>query len=123
MDVLRIRIERVGRQLIRSGGAANSQVDAARRDGLQDAELLGNFQRRIVRQHDAGAADTDARRGGGDRRHEYLGRGADDTTGVVVLRYPVAMVTQRVAMAREIQGLTDRIVLRSTLGRGRLIEY
>ena len=123
MDILRVRIESVGRQLIRSGGAANSQVDTARRDGVQDAELLCNFQRRIVRQHDAGAADTDTRRGGGDRRHEYLGGGADDITGVVMLRYPVAMVTQRVAMSREIQGLTDRIALRSALGRGRLIEY
>ena len=76
-----------------------------------------------MRQHDARAADTDTRRGGGDRSHKHLGRGADDTAGVVVLRDPVAMITQRVAMAGEFEGFTDRRVLRSILGRRRLIEY
>ena len=48
-DVLRIRIEGIRCHLVRAGGASYSQVDAARGDGLQDPELLGNFQRRIVR--------------------------------------------------------------------------
>ena len=76
-----------------------------------------------MRQHDASAADADPRRGGRDRRHEYLGRGADDTAGVMVLRDPVAMITQRVAMPGEFERLTDRGVLRSAFGRRRLIEY
>ncbi len=42
-DVLGIRIQGVRRQLVRSGGTANSQVYSARRNGLQDAKLLSNF--------------------------------------------------------------------------------
>jgi hypothetical protein len=121
--VLRVWIERICRHLVRSGGAPYAQIDAARGNGLQDAELLGNFQRRIVRQHDTRAANADTRRGSRDRRHEYLGRGADDTAGVVVLRKPVAMITQRVAMAGEFECFPDRSVLRSSPGCRRLIEY
>jgi hypothetical protein len=76
-----------------------------------------------MRQHDSGAADPNARRGGSDRRHQDLRRRTDDIAGVVMLRNPVAMITQRVAMAREFEGLTDRLVLRSALGGRRLIEY
>jgi hypothetical protein len=45
VDVLRSWIERVGRQLIRAGGAADAQVNAARGDRFEDTELLGDFQR------------------------------------------------------------------------------
>jgi hypothetical protein len=53
----------------------------------------------------------------------HLGRGADDTAGVVMLREPIAMVTQHVAMPGEFERLTDRSILRAALRRRRLIEY
>ena len=76
-----------------------------------------------MRQHDAGATDSNSWRGGGDCRHEYLWRRADDVARVVMLRDPVAMITQRVAVAREFEGLADRGVLRFALGRRGLVEY
>ena len=40
-----------------------------------------------------------------------------------MFRDPVTMITQRIAMLRELERLTNRSVLRSILRRGRLIEY
>ena len=50
-------------RLVGAGGAAKAEVDAARRDGLRQAELLGHLQGRIVRQHHPSAAQ------GGVGRH------------------------------------------------------
>src|SRR5688572_21091034 len=75
-------------------------------------------KRGIVRQHNTGAANADTSRGGRNRGHEYLGRGAGDGAGVVMLRDPVTMITQRVAVPRKSERLTNRSVLRSILGRG-----
>ena len=92
--------------------ASTWELDVRRGNGLQDAELLGNFQCGIVRQHDARAADTDTRRGGRDRSHEHFGRRADDAPGVVVFRNPVAMITQRVAVPGDFESFTNCSVLR-----------
>ena len=91
------RIERVGGAAVRARRAAEPQIDAARRDRVEHAELLGHLQRRIVRQHDAGAADADARRGGRDRADQHLRRGADDRAVAVVLRHPEALIAEALA--------------------------
>ena len=128
--LLRKRVGRVGmgiqrhrRQPVRPGRPADAQIDAPGRDGLQHAELLGHLQRRVVRQHHARAADADALRRRRDRRHQHLGRGADDAVAVVMLGHPVAVIAQRIAMARQRQRLADRIRLRPAVDRGRLIEH
>ena len=41
--------------------AAEAEVDAVREQRGQRAELLGDHQRRMVRQHDAARADADRR--------------------------------------------------------------
>src|SRR5690606_19046082 len=64
-DVLRegVRIrrqiapERAGSRLIRSGCASQTEVDAARIERLERAELLRDHERRMIRQHDAARAD------------------------------------------------------------------
>ena len=52
----RVRVQRVGGQPVRPRRAAQPHVDPARRDRLQHAELFRHLQRRIMRQHDPGAA-------------------------------------------------------------------
>ena len=45
---------------------------------VERAELLGDDQRRVVRQHDAAGADADRRRAGGDVADHHRGRRAGD---------------------------------------------
>ena len=50
-------IEREGGAAVRARRTAQPDVDAAGRQRVEHAEHLGHFERRVVRQHDAGAAD------------------------------------------------------------------
>ncbi len=43
-----------------SGCAADAEVDAARKERAQHAEIFGDFERAVVRQHHAAAADLDS---------------------------------------------------------------
>ena len=119
---VRRRIEGVGGTAIRARRAAETHVDASRRQRFEDAEDLRHFERRIVRQHDARAADPDALGRGGDGRHHDLGRGADDGRMVVMLRHPEALVAQRLAMLGERHGVADRLVLRPAGDGDRLVQ-
>ena len=116
------RIEGKGGAAVGARRAAQPHVDAAGRQGIEHAEHLGHFERRVVRQHDAGAADADALGGGGDGRDHDLGRGADDGRMVVMLGHPEALVAQRLAMLGERHGVADRLVLRAAGDGDRLVE-
>jgi hypothetical protein len=115
-------IEGEGGAAIRARRAAEPEVDAAGRQRIEHAEDLGHFERCIVRQHDAGAADPDALGGGGDGRDHDLRRGADDGRMVVVLGHPEALIAQRLAMLGQRHGVADRLVLRATGNGDRLVE-
>ena len=115
-------VEREGGAPVRARRAAEPEIDAARRQGVEHAEHLGHFERRVVRQHDAGAADPDALGGGGDRGDHDLRRGADDGRMVVVLGDPEAVVAQRLAVLGEGNGVADRLILRTAGDGDRLIE-
>ena len=52
--------------LIGSGRTTQPQIDPARMQCRKRAELLGNQQRSVIRQHDAAGADADAARAGPD---------------------------------------------------------
>ena len=116
------RIEGKGGAAVGARGAAQSHVDAAGRQRIEHAEDLGHFERRVVRQHDAGAADADAIGGGGDGRDHDLGRRADDGRMVVMLGNPEAFVAQRLAMLGKRHGVADRLVLGAVGDGDRLIE-
>ena len=75
-----------------------------------------------MRQHHAGTADTNALRGGGNGCHQHLRRGANDAVAVVMLGYPVAVVTERVAMARQGEALLNGEMLTFAERSGGLIE-
>ncbi len=102
-----------GGQLIRAGGAANAEVDPPRIERFQDAEGLDDFERRVIRQHDAAGADAEMRRLAGDRPDDDLRRGTGDTGHVVVLSEPVARESEPVGQPRQI----DRVPQRLTSGR------
>ena len=81
------------RALVGAGRAAEAEVDAAGVERLERAELLGDHERRVVRQHDAARADADRRRAAGDVPDHDRRRGARDAGHVVVLGEPEAPVS------------------------------
>jgi hypothetical protein len=117
-----VGVERARRPHVAAGCAADAEVDPARRERLEDAELLGDLERAVVRQHHAGAADADALGARGDRRHQDLGRAADDRRQAVVLAQPEARVAEAIAMLGERHRVADRRVLAAAGERDRLVE-
>ena len=118
-----VRVERARGSHVAAGRAADAEVDPARRERLEDAELLGDLERAVVRQHHAGAADADPLGARGDRRHQDLGRAADDRRQAVVLAQPEARVAEAIAMLGERHRVTDRRVLAAAGERDRLVEH
>ena len=55
----RVAAERVHRQLVGARRPAEAEVDAAGVQRLERAELLGDHDRRVIRQHDPARADAD----------------------------------------------------------------
>ena len=64
----RIAAQRQGGALVGARGAAEPEVDASGVQRFERAELFGDYQRRMVRQHDAAGADADRLRAGRDVR-------------------------------------------------------
>ena len=91
------------RELVGAGRAAEAEVDAAGIERLERAELLGDHERRVVRQHDPARADADRRRAGGDVRDHDRGRGAGDAGHVVVLGEPEAPVAEPLGVLGQVE--------------------
>ena len=101
--------QRPRRRLIRAGRAAQAQVDAARMQGVQRAELLGDDQGRVVRQHDAAGPDADGLRRRRHRADDDRGRSAGDARHVVVLGQPEAFVAEALGLAGQIESVGQRL--------------
>ncbi len=112
----RIAAERAHRDLVRTRGPAQAEVDPSRVHRGQGAELLGNGQRRVIGQHDATRPEPDRPGLCSDVGDEHARRGRGDACDVVVLGVPDPLVaelfgalgqrhTARKAVAR---GLTAR---------------
>ncbi len=100
--------ECVGGPLIRAGSPSDAEIDAPRVERRQRAELLGDHQRRVVRQHDAAGADPDGPGACGEvADHDRRGR-AGDARHVVVFRHPVAAVAERLGVAGEVERVGER---------------
>ena len=54
--------ERIGGDRVGAGRAAETEIDAARKQGFQHFESFGHHERRVVHQHDAAGAHADVRR-------------------------------------------------------------
>src|ERR1700688_264596 len=55
-----------------AGGASDTEVDSSAVKAAEHIKRLGDFERAVVRQHDAATADAKLRRGGGDRANQCL---------------------------------------------------
>ncbi len=86
--------QRESRERIGAGGAAESEIDAAGMQRLEDAKRFRNFQRRVIRQHDAARADANVFCNGGNVADHHFGHGAGDQRRIVMLGQPVARVAQ-----------------------------
>ena len=117
-----IALQREHRVRVGSGRAADAEVDAAGMQRREHAEDLGHLERAVVRQHHAAAADADARRRGGDLRDQDLRRRAREHRRAVMLRDPVALVAERLGVAREIDRVAQRVGARRPLRDRRLVE-
>ena len=71
-------------------------------------ELLGDHERRVVREHDPTGADADRLRAGGDVRNHDRRRGACDAGGVVMLREPEAAVAPAFRVLRKVERVAKR---------------
>ena len=58
---MRSRIQRPRGAHVAAGGTSDTEIDTTGRERFEHPELLGHFQRAVVRQHDAGTADADPR--------------------------------------------------------------
>ena len=81
-----VALQRVSHGRARAGSAAQAEVDAPWKQAAQHAEGLGDFERAVVRQHDAAGADPDSR---GRRRYRSdhdFGAGAGQAGSAMMLR-------------------------------------
>jgi hypothetical protein len=72
--MLRIAAQRSGGQLVGAGRASDAEVDAPRVQRFEHAELLGDHERGMVREHDSAGAEADGRRDRGGMGQEHRGR-------------------------------------------------
>src|SRR3546814_11320085 len=73
-----------------AGRAPEAEVDPARIQLRQGAELLGDHVGRVVRQHDPAGTDPDAAGSAGDMGDDDRGRRTGDAGHVVMLGHPEA---------------------------------
>ena len=120
----RIPAKGVHRRQIGAGSAAEPEVDPARVECLERPELLGDHERRVVREHDPARADADRARARRDVGDHDRRRGARDPERVVMLGEPEALeapAARRAAPARASSGAPRRpsSPRRSARGRAR----
>jgi hypothetical protein len=89
--------------------AADAEVDATGMRGLQERELLGDGQRRVVGQHHAAGPQPQLRRVCAKERDQHRRAGGRDGGHVVVLGHPVAGVAEVVGRLCEVSRRRKRI--------------
>ena len=114
--------ERPRDDLVRSRRAAQPQIDPARKQRVERAELLGDHQRRVIGEHDAPGPDPDAAGRRGDVPDHHRGRGAGDARHAVMLGHPVAGESQCLGMAGEIGRIGERLADGTAFDDGDEIE-
>ena len=91
---LAIAAQGEGFELAAAGSAADAEIDAVGKHGVEGAKDFGDLERGVVREHDAAGADADACGLGGGAGDEDLGRGAGEQIHGVVLGVPEARVAE-----------------------------
>ena len=118
----RVASERVNRQLVGAGRTAETEVDPSRMQRLERSELLGDHDRRMVRQHDPARADAHRLRSCRDVRDHDGGRRARDPDRVVMLGEPEPVVPPPFDVLREVERVSQRLARRCAFDDRREIE-
>jgi hypothetical protein len=92
------------------------------KQGVQGAELLGDDQGRVVRQHDAARSDAHGPGATGHMGDHHARCRTRDADHVVVLGQPVAIVAPPFGVLRQIERVAQGIGGREAFGNGREIE-
>ncbi len=109
VGTVEVAAQRPRRGLVGARRPPQAQVDAARVQTGQRAELLGHLQRRMVGQHDPAGTHADRRRAGRDMADQHRRGGAGDARHVVVFGQPVAPVPHALGVARQVQAVGERL--------------
>ena len=117
-----IAAKRTGRQLVGAGRAAEAEVDPAGVQRLERPELLGDHERRMVREHDPARADADRLRPAGDMGDDDGGRRARDADRVVMLGQPEAPVPPTLGVLREVERVRECSSRRRSVDDRRQVE-
>ena len=88
--------------LIAARRAAKAEIDASRVERIERTELLGNHQRRMVRQHHAAGAQMQSCGIRGKVANQYGSRRAGDTDHIMVLGQPVAVIAALFRQLRQV---------------------
>ena len=114
--------ERPGRDIVAARGAADAEIDAAGIERIEHAELLGDFERAVMRQHHAAAADPHPLGDAAEPRDEDFRRGPGEAFRGMMLGDPIAVIAEPVAKLRQLDRLGDRLGGRAAAADRRLIE-
>jgi len=107
---------------IGAGGAAQTQIDAVGEQGGEGAELFGNHQRRMVRQHDPARTDADGAGPGGDMADHDGSGGRGDARHVVMLGQPEAVIALGFGQLSEVERVFQGVCRAGAFGDGGEIE-
>ena len=115
--------QRLKREPIRARRPPEPEVDAARKQARQRAELLGDHQGRMVRQHDAAGPDPDGFRSGRDMGDDNGCRGAGDARHIVMFGDPEPPIVPPLGVGGEIAGIVERTACIRAFGDTDKVEY
>lgn len=119
----RISTQRARRDWIRARRTTEPEIDATREKRFECAELLGDEQWRVIRQHDAASANANGRRATGNMcNHDRCGS-TGNTRDTVMLGDPDAMVAEPFGVARQIERIMKRLRRRPSLHDRREVEH
>ena len=102
--------------------APDPEIDAARMEPYERPELLGDDERRVVRQHHAARPDPDRGGRGGQLGGQHRRRRAGDPGHVVVLGDPVAVISEALDVPHELDGVPQGLAGLGALGDDGEIE-
>jgi hypothetical protein len=88
-------------------GPTDAEIDPTGLERGEHADLLGDDDRLVVRQHHSAGSHPDPIGGGGDGRHQHGRRARADAGNGVVFGYPEAVVTQSLGSSRAVQSADD----------------
>jgi hypothetical protein len=116
-----IAAQGVGFELASAGSAADAEIDAVGKHGVESAKDLRDFERGVVWEHDSTRPDANASGFGSGAGDEDLGRGAGEEVHGVMLGVPEAGVAEAVDVAGEVEGVGEGLGGRGAGGDRRLV--